>query len=188
MNTRLLNHRLSDLLKQRNLLLSLVCALLIINLTQALFTLFRNERIVMVPLDLKQEVWLEKKQVSPSYLEEIALSFADLILEVSPSSAAYKREIILRHTTSEGYGLLKIQLLEEEKRLKKEHVTTSFQAHSVKVNASQLAVDLTGDLLRFVGEKRISQSRDTYRFQFEYRMGRLFIKSFKLIQSDQREE
>lgn len=184
MKLRLLNSRLGDLLHQRNLLLSLVAALLVINFTQALFTFFRNERIVVVPPDIRREFWLEKNKVSASYLEEMGLFFANLILESSPESAAYKRDIILRHTTSEGYGPLKIQLLEDEERLKKEHVTTSFQANSIRVDSHKLVVELGGDLLRFVGEKRISQSRDTYQFQFDYRHGRPLIKSFKLIKSD----
>ena len=187
MNIRLLNTRLGDLLHKRNLLLSLVTVLLMINGIQALFTLFRDQRIIVVPPDLSQEVWLEKNKVSASYLEEMALVFADLILESSPESAAYKRDIILRYAASETYGALKRTLLEDEKRLRREHVTTSFQANSLKVDPHKLVVDVTGDLLRFVGEKRVSQSRDTYRFQFAYKTGRLLIKSFKLIASDYKE-
>ncbi|HUX80186.1 MAG TPA: type IV conjugative transfer system protein TraE [Alphaproteobacteria bacterium] len=185
MKLRLLNNRLGDLLHQRNLILALGLGLLGLNFTQALFTLFHSERIVVVPPDLKQEIWLEKNRVSASYLEEMALVFADLILESSPASAAYKRDIILRNTVSEGYGPLKTQLLRDEDQLKKDHVTTSFQPNAIKVDAHKLTVELTGDLLRFVGEKRISQSRDRYQFQFEYRVGRLLIKSFELISSNQ---
>ncbi len=152
---------------------------------QVLFTFFRSERIIVVPPDIKQEVWLEKRQVSASYLEEMALFFANLILESSPESAAYKRDIILRNTVSESYGTLKTKLLEDETRLKKEHLTTSFQANSIKVDPDKLFVELTGDLLHFVGEKRISQSRDTYQFAFIYRQGRLLIQAFKLITSEQ---
>ena len=187
MKIRLLNTRLGDLLHQRNLLLALIASLLVINGIQALFTLFRNERVIVVPPDLNQEVWLEKNKVSASYLEEMALVFAYLILESSPESAAYKREIILRYAASDGYGALKRRLVEDEQRLKKDHVTTSFQANSLKVDSPKLTVDLTGDLLRFVGEKRIAQSRDTYRFQFDYHHGRLFIKSFKLLTTDHQE-
>lgn len=187
MKLRLSNGRLGDLLHQRNLLLSLVTVLLMINGIQALFTLFRDERVIVVPPDLNQKVWLEKNKVSASYLEEMALVFASLILESSPESAAYKRDIILRNAASESYGALKGTLLRDEKRLKKEHVTTSFQANALKVDPHNLKVDLTGDLLRFVGEKRISQSRDTYQFQFDYKAGRLLIKSFKLISTDHEE-
>ena len=184
MKFRLHNSRLGDLFQQRNLLLSLSAMLLALNFTQALFTFFRLERIIVVPPDIKQEFWLEKNKVSASYLEEMALFFADLILESSPESAAYKRDIILRNTVSSGYGPLKTRLLEDEERLKKEHLTTSFQASSVKVDPEKLFVELTGDLIHFVGEKRISQSRDTYQFQFEYRHGRLLIKAFKLVTSE----
>lgn len=188
MKLRLRNSRLDDLSHKRNLLLSLVAALLVINFTQALFTFVRSERIIVMPLDIKQEVWLEKGHVSASYLEEMALFFASLILESSPESAAYKRDIILRNTVSEGYGPLKTKLLEDEARLKKEHLTTSFQASSIKVDPEKLIVELTGDLLHFVGEKRVSQTRDTYQFEFVYRHGRLLIKTFKLVTSDLKSE
>ena len=188
MMIRLFNNRLGDLSHQRNLLLALVASLLLLNSLQALYILFHEKRVILVPPDLKQEVWLEKHTVSASYLEEMALVFSTFILESSPESAAYKREIILRYAASDGYGALKRQLLSDEERLKKDHVVTSFQANSLKVDPSHLTVDLTGDFLRFVGEKRISQSRDTYRFQFTYKAGRLLIKSFKLITSDREEE
>lgn len=184
MKIRLLNSRLGDLLHQRNFLLALVAALLVINLTQALLTFVRSERIIVMPPDIKQEVWIEKRQVSPSYLEEMALFFASFILESSPESAAYKRDIILRNTISEGYGALKTKLLEDEARLKKEHLTTSFQASSVKVDPEKLVVELTGNLLHFVGEKRVTQMQDTYQFEFVYQHGRLLIKSFRLIKSE----
>lgn len=184
MKFNLWNNRLGSLGHQRNLFLVLIAVLLIIIFTQALFTFLRAERIVVVPPDLKQEVWLEQHRVSASYLEEMALVYASFMLECSPESAAYKRDIILRHTSPESYGALKRRLLEDEKRLKKEHVTTSFHPNGVKVDSSHLTVEVTGDLLRFVGEKRISQSRDTYQFQFEYKASRLTIKTFQLIGSD----
>lgn len=185
MKLSLLYGRLDHLMHQRNALSALVAGLLSLNLLQAFVTVFREERIVVVPPDTKREFWLTQNRVSASYLEEMALFFAPLMLEVSPESAAYKRDIILRYTVSESYGALKAKLLEDEKRLQKEHVTTSFQLSAVKVRSREMQVEVTGDLSRFIGERRISQSRDTYRFTFVYRMGRLLIQSFQLIKSDQ---
>ncbi len=184
MKARLLNHRLGDLLHQRNFLFSLVAALLLLNFTQAILVLFKSERVVVVPPEVKREFWLEKNQVSAGYLEEMALFFADLILESSPESTTYMREIILRNTVAQGYGALKSRLLEDERRIKKDRVVTSFRPNSVKVNSSRLIVTILGDLMSFVGEKRISQSRDTYQFQFVYQHGRLLIQTFKLIRSE----
>ena len=42
--------------------------------------------------------------------------------------------------------------------------------------------------MRYVSKKLISQSRDEYRFEFEYKHGRLLIKSFQLLGSDKHED
>ncbi|HQS85121.1 MAG TPA: type IV conjugative transfer system protein TraE [Alphaproteobacteria bacterium] len=184
MKFKLLNGRLDHILHQRNAMFALVAVLLMLNFLQALTTFFKSERIVVVPPQTTQEFWVEKNWVSRSYLEEMTLFFAVFILEMSPESASYKRDIILRNTVPESYGALKTKLLEDERRLKKEHVATSFLPNAIKVLADKMMVEITGDLSRFVGEKRISQSRDTYAFTFLYRQGRLLIKSFQLIRSD----
>ncbi|MBT4879512.1 MAG: type IV conjugative transfer system protein TraE [Alphaproteobacteria bacterium] len=178
------NGRLKDLVGQRNLLLSFSLSLLLLNFIQSISTLTKNERIVVVPPEVRREYWFEKNRVSRTYLEEMTLFFADLLLEMSPESAPFKREIILRNTSSSSYGTLKSQLLEGEERLKKEHVTTAFHANSVTVHPDKLTAIVTGDLAQFVGEKRVSQSRDTYEFQFSYKLGRLLIESFKLLKGE----
>jgi conjugal transfer pilus assembly protein TraE len=184
MKRMLLHGRLDHLLHQRNALSALAFTLLGLNCIQALTTLVKSERVVVVPPHISREFWVEKNRVSPSYLEEMGLFFASFLLEMSPESAAYKREIILRSTVTEGYGALKAKLLEDERRLKKERVVTAFSPQSVKVSPSKMAVEVTGDLMGFVGEKRISQSRDTYSLTFVYRHNRLLLKSFSLTRSD----
>ncbi len=185
MKFQLQSSRLGDLLQQRHLLLVFTSFLLITNLTQAVLSLFKNERVIVVPPDLHQEYWLEKNKVSASYLEEMGLYYASLLLDNSPANFAFKREIILRKAVEHAYGPLKRRLLEDEDRIKKENVATSFQPNSVKVDPNNMSVEITGDLLRYVGEKRISQSRDVYSLGMVYRHGRLLIETFKLIGSDQ---
>lgn len=187
MNIKILNNRLGNLARQNNLMLVLVFSLLGLNFLQAFVTLFKDEKTIIIPPNLHQEAWIEGDRVSASYLEEMAVFFADLILENTPNGAAYRRNIVLRHASSKGFGALKTQLLEDEKRLKKEHLSTSFQANTVKVDSQNMAVEIGGDLMRYVGKKLISQSRDVYRFEFEYRHARLLIKSFKLVRSDKNE-
>jgi len=187
MNVNLFNNRLGNLLQQRNFLVSLVVLLIFLNFIQSLSLLFSDEKVVVVPADLRQEIWMKGNKVSLSYLEEMGVLFADLILETTPKGAAYRRDIILRNASASGYGALKQKLFEDEKRLKKMNLSTSFQPNSVKVDQNKRSVEIQGDLMRYVGEKRISQSRDVYRFEFEFHRGRLLIKSFKLIKSDKNE-
>lgn len=181
MNLRLFNARLLNLLHQRNSLLAVTVGLLGLNFIQALALWVKDDRVIVVPPDIRQEFWIQKNKVSKTYLEEMALFYADLLLETTPKGAAFRREVILRNTSPESYGRLKAQLMEEEKRVTKENLSTGFQASSMKVNPQDLSVHVTGDLRRYVGEKFISQSRDTYLFEFVYKHGRLFIKSFKLL-------
>lgn len=188
MNFKLFNHRLGNVLKQRNFLLVLAMALLCLSFLLSFALIFKEEKVIMVPTELRQEVWLQGKQVSAAYLEEMGILYADLLLEQTPAGSAFRRDIILRNSTASGYGALKVKLLEEEKRLKKENFSTSFQPKSIKVERSKMAVEITGDLLRYVVDKRISQSRDTYRIEFEYHRGRLLIKTFQLIKSDRNEK
>ena len=185
MKFKLKSSRLGDLLHKRYLFLVFAFFLLVINLTQTIFILFKEDRVIAMPPDLKQEVWLAKNRVSASYLEEWGLYFAHLLLDNSPANIAFKRDIILRQAVEHAYGPLKRQLMEDEIRIKKENVVTSFQANGVKVDPNKMSVEITGDLLRYVGDKRISQSRDVYSFVMVYRYGRLLIESFKLVRSEQ---
>ena len=188
MKLSLRNARLTNLLQQRNMMTATAAGLLALNFVQAFLVMSKDERVVVVPPDVRQEFWVKQNKVSASYLEEMAILYADLILENTPSGAAYRRDVVLRNVASEGYGSLKTKLLEDEKRLKKEHLSTSFQTNKVKVDPKSLTVEISGDLIRYVGKKRISQSRDTYQFEFNYNRGKLLIKTFQLIKSDKHED
>lgn len=188
MKATLFKSRLGTLLQQRNLLVTLTTGLLALNFVQSFLVLGKDDRVVIVPPDIHREFWVQKNKVSASYLEEMAIVYADLILENTPSGAAFRRDIVLRNTASSGFGALKSKLLEDEKRLKKEHLSTSFQANHIKVDPQKMHVEIRGDLMRYVGYKRISQSRDVYKFEFEYHHGRLLIKSFRLVKSDKNDE
>lgn len=183
MKAFVLNVRLAHLLKQRNIFVAISFLLLCTNLLQVFLLLCKDERLIVVPPDIRQEFWIQKNKVSASYLEEMAVFYADLILENTPNGAAFRRDIVLRHAASSSFGTLKTQLLEDEKRLKKEHLSTSFQPNTIKVTPQKLTVHITGDLICYVGKKRISQSKDTYKMTFTYSRGCLRIETFTLLES-----
>lgn len=183
MRLLLLNTRLRDIVAQRNSLLTVCFSLMLIVFVQALYTLFKSEHIVIVPPETKQSFWVERNRVSASYIEEMALFFATLILDTSPASAAYQRDVLLRYAVPESYGQLRAMLLEDEGRSKKEQLSTSFKPASIQVNPKSLTAELTGDLISYVGQKHLSQVRETYRFVFTYKQGRLLIQSFEAVRS-----
>lgn len=184
MDLHLNQHRLGDLKFQRNTIAGLCAVLLGINAIQTLSLFFRQERVIITPPQLSQGFWVEGNRFSPQYLEEMALHYAHFLLDVTEKSILYQGEIILRYVVPESYGAFKAKLFEGEKNLKTNHLSTRFTPSDVMISPEQLRVDITGELMSYVADKKISQARETYRFQFHNQSGRLLIKDFSLVKSD----
>ena len=175
--------RLKILLHHRYMLVC-GCALFgTIAVLEGIALIFKSEHVVIVPPELKQSFWVEKSRASNAYLEEMGLFLISLILDNSPASAAYQRDVLLRYALPEFYSAFKTQLLADEERLKKENLSTNFRPLDVKVSRQSNHVEITGDLMGFVGDKRDFQARETYLLVLLFKKGRLFIQSFKCTRS-----
>ena len=180
--------KLSSLQVQRNVFLGLSSSLLAIVILLTVLLFFRNERIVILPPELKQSFWVEGNRFSPAYLEEQGLYFSHLLLDVSESNILFQGEVLLRYVDPKVYGDFKTKLLEEEKRLKKDNLSVTFAPVDCEVYPENLRVDITGDLNGYVGAKKVTTSRETYRLEFSNQKGRLFLKKFTVLQPDKKEE
>jgi conjugal transfer pilus assembly protein TraE len=187
MNFKIYNKRLGHLYIQRNFLAGLSGLLLVIALSQSIFLFFKKERIIINPPELRQSYWIEGDRFSRSYLEEMALFFSHLLLDVSESNILPQGEILLRYIEPEAYGTFKKKLLADEKRLRKQQLSLHFTAKSVEC-VEPLVLDVQGVLSNYVASKKISQFQETYRIVFSQKKGRLFLESFDMIKSDQKSE
>lgn len=178
MKQRFYTLNLYQLLRQRNRMMVLGSVLVLSNLFLALTVFFSSERIVITPPCLSKGFWVDSRQVSPEYLEEMALFFARQILDVSPASASYQRDVVLRYVAPSFHNALKKRLLEEERRAREEQLSTSFKPVQIKVDVKRLETFLTGDLISYVGGKNAGQVRETYIIQFQYQQGHLLITQF----------
>jgi conjugal transfer pilus assembly protein TraE len=177
--------RLSSLQFQKNFLAGLSFILLIVVLLEAVLLFFKSQQTLIVPPETKQSYWIEGNRFSPSYLEEMALYFTHLLLDVTEANIMYQGEVLLRHVEPQAYGTFKQKLFEDEKRLKKDHLSLHFAPVECDVFPAQLSVKMTGDLIGYVGTKKVSQHRETYQIVFSQTKGRLFIKSFSVLKTDQ---
>lgn len=181
MREKLQNFRLQDLLRHRNYLMMTCAGLLISNVVLSLVCLNKDERITLVPPELKGPLWVERGQVSSQYLEEMTLFFASILLNKTPQSISYTHELILKYADSNGIGALKAQFNLEEERFKKSGLSTSFYPKKVTLQDGKMQADIRGEMMGFVGQKSIFQQEEAYRFTFTYAHGRLLIKSFQLL-------
>lgn len=175
----------SSLLLQRNALAGLSSLLLISVVLQSSFLFFRSEKTILLPPESKQSYWIEGNRFSPSYLEEHALYMAHLLLDVSESNILYQGDILLRYVDPQTYGAFKTKLYEDAGRLKKDNLSLHFVPVESEVFPNSLSIEITGDLMGYMASKKVFSHRETYRVTFSQKKGRLFLKSFDVVKSDQ---
>ena len=152
--------------------------LLGVNVVLTLMLFNAHERVVVVPTQLNTSVWTEKGTVSQSYLEEMAVFFAKQILDVTPSTASFQREHLLRYVDPSFYNVLRKKMLDEEEQYKKDNLSMSFRPLSAVVNTKSLQVRITGLLQQYVANKFVQQTKEVYEIHFSYQAGQLLIKNF----------
>lgn len=179
MRFEVLRTNLEKLIKQRNISSIFATIMLVTNLILVSSFILKDEKIVIIPANLKQTVWLSSDEVSKEYLEEWAVFIASLILDVSSDSAEFKRQVLLRHISSNYKNQLSKELIQNQQKMLQEQFSTSFRPIEAEVSPRELTVVIKGDLITFVGSKNIKQERTNYLMKFDYSLGNLILKSFK---------
>lgn len=177
--------KLLELLKQRNSHLLFAVGLLASNLIQLIIILCLagNWHTIILPPNAPS-YWLSHRQVSNSYLTDMTHYLADLALNVTPDSAKFQREEILKFTDPKGYGSLKAALIACEDNIKQKNIATLFYAVDVQVDSKQLSCIITGDLKTFVGQQLTSTQRLSYLARFRYHNGKLLVVQFEEVKKD----
>ncbi len=175
MKKSLFDKRYGFLTKSRSMWIGLSAVLLLSNILLSLSLIFKQEKVIVIPPGLKESIWIESNQVDPTYLEEMASYFLHLALDTSPMNAGYQHKTLLKHASPDKYGSLKIQLMKEAERLKKDNVSTLFSPRILKVMKDGKTVKVEGSLATFVGNKRISEESKTFVLKVKIIKGRVYL-------------
>lgn len=188
MDRRIFITKMQDVIQKRNLFLLLTLVLLMVVILQSVIVLktMGNQRILLIPMPLKQTGWVDKTRVSDNYLTEMTRYYATLFLDRTPDDDTRQMAEILHYTAAQNYGELKAELVMQNDRLKKNHLSTWFSPVSVNVDTDALVADITGDLHIMVGKTEVTTKRTTYRAYYAYHNGALLIRQFNEV--DKREE
>lgn len=179
--------RLSHIQVQRNFLVGLCVLLSLIMLLQTWLLCFKQERVIISPPELTQSYWVEGNRFSNSYVEEMALFFAHLLLDVTESSLIPQGEVLLRYVIPDSYGAFKSKLLQDHKRLKQQQLSLHFSPQSSKF-VKPLTLDLSGILTSYVAAQKVGQVKETYRIKLIPKKGRLFLAEFAVVQAESQHE
>jgi conjugal transfer pilus assembly protein TraE len=185
MNNIIRDNTVRGLTIQRNVFITLIMFLLVVNLLFGIVFFRKSERIVVIPAVLEKEFWIDGGKVSASYLEQMGSFVGDLLLTRSPASSDMQLGILLRQTAPEFALILSNRLESELTKLKKDNASYVFFKTKVIVDPQKLSVLLEGDRILFLKEQVLSTVHERYLLTFINFGGRLLLSSIERVgQSD----
>lgn len=175
--------RIQHLTEKRNGYLIIAIGSIAVNILLSIYICNANssEKTYFIPPVVDKPFWVSSRAVSPEYLSGMNLFLSDLLLNITPGNAAMKHQLFLRYVDPRYYAKFRADLVTQEDRLKKEHMTVSFQMTDTQVDAKNLIANITGDVQYTVGEALLPSKHLTYQMKFFYHLGLLQVTSFQEV-------
>lgn len=175
-----------DNLKLNNRFLRMTVAALLIMLIIVGIGLLRsmgNERTILVPPEFHKTVWVDSSTLSNEYLEEMAYYLSSLILTVTPETVKYQNDTLLRYSSPDIRGILKIALDNQALKLTANGASTIFHPSTIVFGDLKhpMSVVISGTLTTYIIDKKVGDSPKSFLVGFEYRSGKVSLKTFKEV-------
>lgn len=138
-------------------------------------------RTVVVPPVLNQTFWVTRDQASHEYLEQMGSFIAWLILDVTPASIDWKKDVLLGYVEPEQYGALKTRQEVEAERLKRINAATVFAPQQLVPSEAAQSVVIRGRLRTLVNGFETSNELKAYLIEFSHAGARMHLKAFKEV-------
>lgn len=171
-------------LHRRNAVLGVAAGAMAAALVLALaviLCLLGAQRTVVVPPAIDRAFWVTRDHASGSYLEQMAAFVAWLVLDVTPSSIDWKKDVLLGYVEPDQHGALKTRQELEAARLKRINASTAFEPQELRPSEANQSVVVRGRLRTLVNGQETSNDSRAYLVEFRYAGGRIQLKTFKEI-------
>lgn len=177
MDTRVVASNMVKLIKQRNACLMLFLVMLSFNGLLTLKLVTSDEKTILVP-SLQKALVVSGNKVDESYVEEMSLFYLNYLLNVTTSDLKYKRDLILKYTTSSSLAKFIEYFQNIEAEYSKFDLATSFTVKNFEIDTKNLEVIATGLLSARYGKSGYETREVKYRLKLEY-VGRVLkLKEF----------
>lgn len=137
----------------------------------------KSERTILMPPEIKREMWFQGGNVSVSYLESLGEYLSKLLLDITPTSFAHNHEQILKYATPETYGALKKQLMSDGEQYTKLQLSTHFYPTQLTVNNKTLEVEVKGTLTSYIAGHKVKDSQETITLKFTNRGAGMLLEN-----------
>ena len=146
-----------------------------------ILNLLGTVRTVVVPPSLNKTFWVTRDQASAEYLEQMGSFIAWLVLDVTPASIDWKKDILLGYVEPDQYGPLRTRQEVEAERLKRINAATVFAPQQLVPSEEGQSIVIRGRLRTLVNGFETANDLKAYRVEFSYAGARMHLKSFKEI-------
>lgn len=143
-----------------------------------------TEKTVIVPPTIERPFWVKGTETSAEYLEEMSRYLSTLVLNVTPKSIDANIDIFLRYVAPETHGAIRTRMAVQAERLKRDDVTSAFYPVGYQTRAEKRQVVITGDFVTTVGKQQVSSVRRSWRFDYAFTGGRLWVSEFMEVNSE----
>lgn len=179
--------QLVNVKKQRNIITLVCLALIVTNLLAVLVIFSRGSKTIILPSLVNREYSLTKSSVSNAYMEDISLDVVHLLLNVTPQTAMGSFTIFLQNVVPENYGKVKNDLIEIYNEVTRKNISTAFFTEKVAATEGDRVV-IEGNLKKIVSGTVVSEERKRYLISLAYQAGRLWVRSFEEIESEEQKK
>lgn len=156
------------------------CLLLIFLLVWSI----RNEKLVLVPLNLPGPVTVRGNDADPDYLKSFVYYVSSLLLNYSSTSAAKQFDLFLQLVDPSSSVSLKKQLLEDLKNIQTGDMSSFFILSDVKVDSKNKIIVFSGTQTVWSSGHQISSSQTRYYYlKYKIDQGTVRILDFKTCNS-----
>nr|WP_297383305.1 type IV conjugative transfer system protein TraE [uncultured Roseateles sp.] len=146
-----------------------------------ILNLLGSVRTVVVPPSISKSFWVTRDKASSEYLEQMGSFVAWLVLDVTPASIDWKKDILLGYVEPEQHGELKTRQELEAARLKRINGATYFTPQQIVPSEDAQTVVISGRLRTLVNNLETANELKTYLAEFSYSGARMHLKTFKEI-------
>jgi len=120
------------------------------------------------------ETWAGRR-----YLEDTARTVAVTLLTLTPENALEVREAAARMAHPSARGGIAAWVETEAAELRRRDLSSAFYPHAIEVAERELAADVSGELVTWLGREEATRTLKRYRLVFAMEGGRIGLLRFE---------
>ena len=120
------------------------------------------------------ETWAGRR-----YLEDTARTVAVTLLTLTPENALEVREAASRMAHPSARGQISAWVEAEAAELRRRDLSSAFYPHGIQIAERELAADVSGELVTWLGREEATRARKRYRLVFAMEGGRIGLLRFE---------